>query len=71
MDNKHVHGLFSDSYESNYLPFDDICLFIRKVVNKRNAIVFVKGLEKKKWLSGLISNKIVDLFDLECNILTS
>ena len=63
---KNVHGLSWDSVSTNPLPNECISLFVRNIIKKKNDKVFVKGLQKKMWLSKIVNNEIIDLLDLGC-----
>lgn len=79
---RNIHGLLWDdefsswgdedsaSIPSNYIPLERIALYIRKIIKPHDKI-FVKGYEKKRWLSKLICNEIVDLLELGCDDLAS
>lgn len=63
----HLHGLWwSSSYDN--LQYNDLPTFISNHVLEREGYVFVKGLEKKRWLEYYLpNNTIVDLFSYNCN----
>ena len=76
MENKKLHGLSwdlidNDDDNSNYLAIENLYSFIKSAI-RPFELVYVKGLQKRKWLLNIIpNNKIVDLLDLGCSKLDS
>nr|CAH7715700.1 unnamed protein product [Callosobruchus chinensis] len=61
------HGL-EWSHQKDFLYYEQLSDFIKNVV--KNEIVFVKGVEKKIWLTRFTTNQIIDLHDEGCPNLT-
>ena len=65
----HLNGLqWSTPYDN--LPYSDLPAFIKSHVQEREVNIFVKGLEKKRWLQHYLpNNNIIDLYN--CNNIKS
>ncbi len=64
---KNVHGLSWDnncSADVSNLSQESLCLYLKVIV--QDSIIYVFGIQKKKWLEKFIVNTIVDLNELGC-----
>lgn len=63
----HIHGLEwkMTGEDCKFLNYEDLVGFLKGCILE-NDTVAVKGSCKKKWLSGLISNEIIDFSDEGC-----
>lgn len=60
----HIHGLKWEN--DDCLQYEQLSEYIRECIGSTDATIFVKGLEKKKWLEKIIPNEVTDIYSIGC-----
>lgn len=62
----HLHGIRFDSFDNDGVNLECLKDFLQQHITEKSAVVYVKGLSKKKYFESLLDNPIEDLEIYQC-----